>query len=598
MTKKFAKGVNWDLSDHYKDISDPNIKADKKQIVKLVEAFISKYKGKISSPTLTAKLLANSLKDGQAIWELVYKYTIFAHLLKSKANHDEETGKFCQDAEEFYTQISSKLTWFGLERKEISDDVFSKIIKDKSLSPYKHSLKHERIFKPFVLSEKEEVLLTKTSPVGGSSLVRLFDLVTSTTKVELEVEGKLKSLTFSELSPYLSYHPKRSIRKKAAKAYASKLNESFRIYTLILNTLLLDSKTLDEIRGYKYPQHPTFLGYEIKPSTVNKMADVISSKYNICERYYLLKKKLLGYKELHEWDSYVLPYKNVQGEYTWTQAKNVVLSSFKRFDPSFFETAKLFFENNWIDADVTFGKSGGAFCSYNTPNRHPYILLNYNGKPSDVTTLAHELGHGIHACLSKGLPLAEFWPSTTVAEIASVFAELLVFDELYKNAKSKKEKINLLSEKLQNSFATVFRQNAFYLFEKDIHNHRRQKGELSFEEINSYYQNNLQKMFGKSLKLTNDHRLRWIPASHFYHYDFYVFTYAFGELLTNALYAKYKKEGKSFVDKYTRALKLGGSKNPYQITKAMGVNINDKDFWNEGLSMLESYVNEFEQLVS
>jgi len=593
---KPAKGVRWDLSDLYSGMNDPRIKKDRREIEKLTKRFINKYKSKINSPHLTVNFLLQALKDYEAIREKAYVYEFFCEYLHSQNTASASRGKFYQEGQEFSNWITAQFLWFELEWVKLGNSHANRLLRSPKLPKYRHYLAKERLFKPFRLSEKEEVVLTKKDQSGEWAFKRLYDEIDANLKFSLKVKGKLKKLSLSELLPYLSLHQDRRVRKRAAGALTSELQRNSRLFTFILNTLLLDKKIIDEIRDYKYPQQETFLDYEVKPETVEKMISVIEKHYSIAERFYQIKRKLLGHNQLYEWDRYSLIYPQFGLKYSWQEAREAVLSSFEGFSPLFRKVAQEFFEKQWIDAEITPGKKTGAFCGPNVPSKHPYIMVNFTGRVRDVMTLAHELGHGIHAYLSRKQNLLEFYPSFAVAEIASVFGEMLVFESLMQRLADKKAKINFLANRIQDGFATIFRQSAFYLFETDIHQHRRKKGELKTDDFNRLYQRRLQAMFGKGLKLTTGHQYRWMPVSHFYQYNFYVFTYSLGQVLAMALYARYKKKGQKFVKKYLEALAAGGSKDPYEITRMLGVDINRVDFWNEGLDLIKGQVDEFQKL--
>jgi len=330
------------------------------------------------------------------------------------------------------------------------------------------------------------------------------------------------------------------------------------------------------------------------------MTSEVTKAYHLCQTYYKTKAKILKLEKLHEWDRYVPLFPKVSEKYTYSQAKSIILDSFGSFSPEFSKIAKLHFENNWIDAKIVKNKRAGAFCSLMTPDHHPYILTNFNNKISDVLTLAHELGHAIHACLSRKQNLLQFWPSTAATEIASIFAESIVFDYIFYNTQNTKLKLNLLATKLEQTFATIFRQTAFYLFESDIHVHRRQEGELSKNQIKNYFQKRLQTMFGDGLTLTKNHSLWWAYVLHFYHYNFYVFTYAFGENLTNALYNTYKTTNNkpNFVSKYINALEAGSSLSPAQIINKMDIDISNTIFWKSSIGLLQNQLDAFHNLAS
>lgn len=559
----------WDLNDLYKSINDPKIIKDKEQI----ETKVKTLKNNFKKFNLTSNI--------KLYEEILNKLSIlgnYAYLSHSTNTKDEKVAKFYQTTNEFINDIDSKLLWFKVY-------LTKSIEKSKT---YEYFLKTTRALKPYILDEDKEVLLNKKRQTGSESFVRFYD--------EIDSRMEFNKKTYSELSTTFASDPNRDKRKKAGEAIQKNLKDNSLLYKFILNTLLLDKKVDDEIRGFKYPQQATFLDYDVPQKIVETMSKVITKNHFVSEKYYLAKSKLLKTK-LFEWDRYGDIYPSFKSTVKWKEAKDIVLNSFNSFSKTFNIEAKKFFDNNWIDAKLKIGKTSGAYCSYISNSLHPYIMMNFTGEQRDVETLAHELGHGIHSVLSKKNNYIDFRPSTATAEIASTFAESLVFDELYKKAKTKKEKINLLGGKLQGAFATIFRQNAFYLFESELHKLRREKGELSLDEICNLYQKHLQPMFGKGLTLSEDHKYMWMVISHFYHYNFYVFTYSFGELLATSLYAIYKRDGQKFVDKYIKGLSLGGSKSPTEIIKTMGVDITKEVFWQSGLDLINNQVKEFEKLV-
>ncbi|MEK7169138.1 MAG: M3 family oligoendopeptidase [Patescibacteria group bacterium] len=563
---------NWDLSDIYKSTTDPKIKTDKDKVNKLVDNFNKKYKGKLSS------LLLPAIKDIETITDKLNLLSGFSYLIYSTNTKDYKISHFYQEIQEFISTIESKIVWFEVELVKSSTQI----------NEYKHYLNKVRSFKPFTLDEKSEVILKKKDQTSNSAFVRFYDEIDS----RMEFDKK----TYSEIAAIFQNDKNRNKRKNAGLQIAKNLKDNFSSYLFILNTLLLDKKIDDEIRNFNFPQQATFFSYEVDQKIVDAMSKVISSNYSISERYYKAKSKIIGSK-LYEWDRYNDIYPDIKQKIDWDQSKEIILNTFKGFSDEFYKMAKDFFDFNWIDAKVKIGKTSGAYCSYVSNSIHPYVFMNFTNDSSSVRTLAHELGHAVHGVLSKENSVLEYRPSTATAEIASVFSEAIIFDELYKKAKTKKEKINLLGNKLQETFATVFRQNAFFKFESELHEKRRKDGELSLETVNNLYQKHLQPMFGKGLTLSDNHKYMWMIISHFYHYNFYVFTYSFGELLAMSLYAIYKKEGQKFVEKYVKALSLGGSKSPTEITKTMGVTITDEKFWEAGIELINDRVKEFEQLV-
>jgi len=586
-------GTVWNLNDLYKGINDPQIKRDKKLAIKLVGGLVKKYKGKINSPKLTPKLLLTAIQDIERLDEKLYIYLNFAQYLHSQDTVSPKIGAFYQESQEFATEVSTKLLWFMLEIQGLPEKQTRKLINSPILKTYKTYLKHLRVFSPFRKSLAEEEIITQLSQTGRDAFVRLYD--EKSASEEFAIGGK--KYLHAELLSVLKDHSSAKMREKAAIALTETYKKSAKFYTFTLNTLLLDKKTIDTIRGYKYPEEATFLSYNVDPKIVSSLIKTVENNYELSERYYKMKTELLG-RKLYEWDRYSSIYHNKKEKLiSWNEARKIILESFSKFDEEFAEIADKFFENGWIDAEVSKTKRPGAYCSYCVPSVHPYVFMTYTGTIDDVMTLAHELGHGIHAYLSRNNTLVNFWPSTATAEIASVFCESIVFDYLYERAESKSEKINLLANKIQGAFATIFRQAIFYIFETKIHAHRKEKGELSTDDFNTYFQTEAQKMFGKGLTLTELHKYWWMPILHFYHYNFYVFTYSFGEALTLALYQKYKSDGKEFVKNYKKALKAGGSLTPKEITTMMGVDISDPTFWQKGIDLLKNYVAEFGDLI-
>jgi oligoendopeptidase F len=565
---------SWDLSDLYKSINDHKITTDKKWVVAKTKSFIKNYKGKVSK---NDALLAIGLYE-----EIINKLSIlsgYSHLVFTTNTNNTDVSKFFQNVTEFETEIASELIWFELELVKVKGI--------KNLKEYKHFISNLLIQSKYKLDEKNEVIINEKNQTGKDAFIKLYEKITSNEKYD----GK----TNSEISSMFSYDKNRNNRKKAGRIISKTIDKNIDNYTHIINTLLLDRKVANKLRGFKYPEQSTFINYEVTKDMVTNMSNVVVKNHDICRKYYQAKSVLTKNK-LFEWDRYNSIYPDLKVNYPWDDTKKIVLDSFYNFSPKTHSIASKFFDNSWIDAKTKIGKQSGAYCSYISNTTHPYIFMNATGDISDVTTLAHEMGHAIHGYLSTGNNLFEYHPSTATAEIASVFAESLVFDKIYEETKDKKVKLNLLGYRLQNSFATVFRQNAFYLFEKRIYEERVKNGELSKDQISNFYQEYLQPMFGSSLKLTDNHKNYWTLISHFYHYNFYVFTYAFGELLAMSLYAIYKKDGTNFADRYIKALSLGGSKTPEEITKSMGVDITKPDFWQSGVDLINEEVNEFIRL--
>jgi oligoendopeptidase F len=592
-----AKGVQWDLGILYKSIDDPQIEIDKKNLTVSTAKFVKKYKSNISSGQLNPESLLTALQEYENLLNSLYIYQTYTGLMQAKDTISDKINHFYSKSEEFANEIANQLIFFDLEILEIPELLFSNYLSTKILANYKQYLLRIHKFKKHTLKEDQEILLSKKSQTSGSAFVRLYDQISSDTTYQVVIDNEEHDYSYSEITNILSTHPERRVREAAASALTKVYTRDSRTYSFILNTLLLDKKVSDEIRKYDYPQQATLMSDEIDLKTVQTMTKVIENNYNISEEFYVAKSKIVG-ESLHEWDRYSLLYPEIEEPtFSYDQAKAMILESFAEFSPTFATTAQKFFDNNWIDAELSKGKKSGAFCSYTVPSKNPFILTNFTGKANDVRTLAHELGHSIHGYLSREQTLLNFWPVTPFAEIASIFCENIVFRKIYSETNDRKQKANLLSGRLQEIFATIFRQNAFYLFESDIHDHRRKDGELSVSRINELFQKRMQPMFGKGLNLTDGHQYWWIPVAHFFHYNFYVFSYAFGQTLSNALYGLYLNDGNNFVENYIKVLKMGSSKELNELTKILKVDIHHPEFWDLGIEPVAELVKEFKKLV-
>lgn len=592
-----AIGVQWNLEILYKGIDDPQIEIDKKNLTISTANFVNKYKSNISSGELTPESLLMALQEYESLLNSLYIYQTYTGLMQAKDTISDKINHFYSIAEEFANEISNQLIFFDLEILEIPENILNKYLNNKQLLNYKQYLLRIHKFKKHTLKEDQEILLNKKAQTSGSAFIRLYDQISSDTTYPVKIGKKIHYYNYSEITNILSSHPDRLVRQSAADSLTEVYTRDSRTYSFILNTLLLDKKVSDEIRKYDYPQQATLMSDEIDLKTVQTMTKVIEKNYKICEEFYLAKSKIVG-ESLHEWDRYSLLYPEIdEPTFSYDQAKAMILESFAEFSPTFATIAQKFFDNNWIDAELSKGKKSGAFCSYTVPSKNPFILTNFTGKANDVRTLAHELGHSIHGYLSREQTLLNFWPVTPFAEIASIFCENIVFRKIYSETNDRKQKANLLSGRLQEIFATIFRQNAFYLFESDIHDHRRKDGELSVSRINELFQKRMQPMFGKGLNLTDGHQYWWIPVAHFFHYNFYVFSYAFGQTLSNALYGLYLNDGNNFVENYIKVLKMGSSKELNELTKILKVDIHHPEFWDLGIEPVAELVKEFKKLV-
>lgn len=588
--KTGAEGIKWELSDLYKGIKDPKIEKDLKNISKRSIAFEKRYRGKIKSDKLTANTLLTALKELESISEKAGKIISYAHLLFAADTSDSKIGAFLQLSQEKITETRKMLLFFDIEWVAVSSKKANKLINDQKLTKYKHFLTQERAFKPHTLSEPEEKIMAEKSNTSGRAFSRLFDEVINNIVFEVTLNGKKKKLTESETLALL-YDPERKIRKAAHKGLTEGLIQNSHVLTFIFNTLVNDHTINDRIRSYENPMSSRHLSNEISNETVNALIKTCMDNFNIVEKYYKLKKKLLGVKKLYDYDRYA-PLTTNSKKFSYSNAKKIVLDSFEDFSPKMAQVANHFFEKNWIDAELRDGKRGGAFSSSTVPSVHPYVFMNYTGRIRDVMTLAHELGHGVHQYLSRKQGYFSCHTPLTTAETASVFAEMLVFENLKKDEKNKKLRLALLCGKLEDTFATVFRQIVLTNFEKELHEARRKEGELATDRINAIWIQTNQKMYGKSIELTGDYSYWWLYIPHFIHSPFYCYAYSFGELLVLSLYKTYLEQGESFVPKYIDLLSAGGSEAPDVLVNKVGANINDPDFWQGGINIIGGMVDE------
>ena len=587
--------VRWDLSTLFDGIDDPRIEALWLHLKEQAEAFESRYRGAIETEDLQAETLFGALKENQSLHQESAKPIIFSHLLFAGDTGNPNYGAFLQKQMEKATELSVILMFFELELQAAPQEAIDRVMSDSKLAEFRHYVHLARAFSPYRLSEPQEVVMEEFANTGSRAFQRLFEEVTSNHVYRLQKPGsnELESLSQEEVLDNLR-NPDRSIRQAAADSLSAGLKEMERVLVFTYNNLLQDKAVEDRLRGYEYPEQGRHLANELDAETVDLVVGMCKANFGLVERFYEVKRKILGLAELTHVDRYA-PLFPAQEEVEWSKARDIVIRSFESFSPEMARRADDFFRENWIDAEARPGKRGGAFCMYVTPDTHPYVFLNYLGKMDDVMTLAHELGHGVHASLSRKQSYFNFHGTLPLAELASTFGEMLVFERLVSEA-SPKDRLALYAEKIEGVFATVFRQAAMYSFEQAAHRARRTQGELTMEHLGSIWHENLQAMFGNSVKLGDQHRAWWSYVSHFINVPFYVYAYSFGELLVLSLYQTAKKEGSAFADKYIQLLELGGSKTPAELMATVGIDLRSEAFWKGGFAAMESLIQEFERL--
>ncbi|MEW6281632.1 MAG: M3 family oligoendopeptidase, partial [Candidatus Eremiobacterota bacterium] len=579
-----AELPTWDLSDLYDRVDDPRLESDLTASLEEACRFEQTYRGTIAQTGLTAGRLKQALDEYEALLRAESRPQAYAQLHFSTDTADPARGALIQKTREIGSEISTHLLFFDLELGRIPEDTFQGIIGSPELGEYRHYLEHQRKLAAHFLSEPEEKILEETANSRGRAFRRLFTEVTSRMKFRLEHDGETKDLNQSQLLSLL-YEPDRSLRQAAAQALGRGLEQNSHVLCFIHNTLLHEKLVMDRLRGFESPEADRHLDNELSQQVVDTMASVCAANFDCVAEYYELKRRLLGLDQLHHYDRYA-PLSDEREELSFPQAQKIVLEAFSSFSARLAELAEPFFQKRWIDAVVKDGKRGGAFCAGVTPDHHPYVLLNYTGKPRDVMTLAHELGHGVHDRLASRQNLLNYHPALPVAETASTFGELLVFERLQQDLQTDAARLALLCEKLEDTFATVFRQISMYRFEQRLHKARREQGELPVESINALWQESMQEMFGHSLTLGPDHRWTWLYIPHIVNTPFYVYAYAFGELLVLSLYARYKAEGAPFIQKYFELLATGGSTSPSEMLARLDIDISQRSFWQGGCDLI------------
>ena len=571
-------GVEWNLADLYSDYDDQKIEQDISFCKSEAREIKNAFAGLVAE--LNAAELQTLVSRLEALETALGKLYTFAFLNFATRTHDQQVSGFLQRMREIGSEIGKDTVFFELAWNKLEQEKAEMLLADDALTNYRHYLENMRKYAPHQLSEIEEKLLLERAPVGRGSWTSLFEKVMGHQKF-----GEKKRTEEEVLSDL--YSPNRAIRKQAAADLTEGLNSQLYILTHIFNTLLADKMITDRLRSYPVWVSSMNLGNELEDRTVEMLIEAAVKRYDIPMRYYRIKKKMLGLEELTDYDRYAplphLPDRKIH----WDESRRMVLDAFGAFAPRMAEIAGYFFDKKWIHAPVQEGKRGGAFAHPCVPEVHPYVLVNYTGTLRDVSTVAHELGHGVHQYLAAERGYYNSNTTLVLSETASVFAELLVFNSQLGLLGDGEERKAFICQKLESIFATVFRQISMNRFENKVHNARREKGELKTDEVSAMWIETQSEMFGDSVTLTEDYAIWWSYIPHFLHTPGYVYSYAFGELLVLALYALYKKEGQNFVPRYLELLAAGGSRTPYRLVEPFGVNLDDADFWNGGLRLID-----------
>lgn len=589
-----AAGVTWDLSELYSGTEDARIREDLEEALTRARAFADTYRGKVT-PRISAPELAKAMADLEGLLDLAYRPACYAQLIHAGDTASPPAGALLQSVQEKTTDIGNQLIFFDLAWVDLEDEAAARLMAHPDLARYRHHLENVRKYKPHKLAEGEERIVAELTNTGSAAFQRLFDEHLGDMRFTVNLPSGMAEMSEEEVLALL-HDSDRLKRKAGADALTAGLKTSKRLLSFVFNNLVQDHAVNDRMRKYADPMDARHLANEIAPATVEALLSACDRNAPIVERYYRMKAKLLGLKDFADYDRYA-PISQDDAIVPFTEARDTVLSAYGAFSPEMAGIAKQFFEKRWIDAEVRDGKRGGAFSHGMVPSTHPFVFANYTGGRRDVMTLAHELGHGVHQWLARRQGLFQADTPLTMAETASVFGEMLVFQRLLREAPDRDAKLDLLCGKLEDSFATVFRQAAMTRFEQKLHAGRRTYGELTIEQINAYWIEVNQNMFRGSVELREDYALWWMYIPHFIHTPFYCYAYAFGELLVLALYRRYEEEGPSFAPKYLELLAAGGSESPEKLLAKVGIDINQSDFWDGGLAVLGRMVDEIEKLI-
>jgi len=584
----------WDLSDLYSDPDSEQLKRDLAQIEADCSAFDAAYRGQLESiaagPQAGPQLL-EAVRRYEALDDLMGRALSYASLVHAADTADPVRAKFYGDVQERITAASAHLLFFTLDLNRLDDAVLERALADPALAHYRPWFADIRREKPYQLEDRIEQLFHEKSVTAFSAWNRLFDETIASQRFTVDGE----TLTI-EPTLNLLQDPSEPRRRAAAAALAQTFSANLRLFTLITNTLAKDKEISDRWRGFGDVAAARHLANRVEPEVVDALVTAVRAAFpRLSHRYYALKAQWFGTPRLAHWDRNAPLPKVALATIPWAQAQDTVLSAYRVFSPRMAEIAERFFAGNWIDAPVRPGKAPGAFSHPTVPSAHPYLLLNYMGKPRDVMTLAHELGHGVHQVLAAHNGALMAPTPLTLAETASVFGEMLTFRALLAHTTDPAARRAMLAAKVEDMINTVVRQIAFYSFERQVHLERRD-GELTAERLGQIWLAVQAESLGPAIDLKPGYETFWSYISHFVHAPFYVYAYAFGDCLVNALYAVYERAAGGFAERYLAMLSAGGTKHHGELLQPFGLDARDPAFWQGGLTVIERLIDELAAL--
>jgi len=588
--------IKWDLTDFYKNIDDPAIDLDLNELEKSVEIFYRKVKGKLDDASLTPKQLLEWYQEYEKISEHLFYLNLYSRLQYSINSLNDDVKSFRSKIEDYMVKFQEKLLFFNLELNTISEFKFEELKNASELQNYSHALKFNRLEKNHQLSEKEEQIILMKDITGASAFIKLYSELKSSFIFEFEVEGKKEKLTEAELFSFI-YQQDKDLRYKALRAIVSEYENNEMVFTHIFNNILKSWDLECKKKNFSTPIARRNLQNEVSDESVEILGEVTTKSYYIVEKYYNLKKKLLNLSKLHMSDIYV-PIGQVTKDYSYQEALDLIKDADEFFYPEFKEIIESMVLSNHIDVTPRKGKNRGAFCANGKLNHYPFVFVNFTNNIDSVRALSHELGHAFHAYyIQKNQNFINIGISLVVAEIASVFNEILVFDYLMNTDLSREEKISLLSNFIESKFSTSHRQSAFYRFEKRIHD-LLEKKLPSTEEIKDTFVKEMELMFGNSISnIRDDYASYCFVIPHFLQVPFYVYAYNMSNLMVISIYQLYIEQKEKFIPKFIKLLSVGSSLTPEEMLSEIGIDLNDSSFWQEGMNYLSDKIDELEQLV-
>jgi len=584
----------WNLNDLYPGIDAPEVAADLAKGDAECIAFEETYKGKlaeIAAASDAGEKLAIAVKRFEAIEDLLGRLISFAGLVYTGDTTDPKRAKFFGDVQERITTASSHLLFFTLELNRIEDALIEKALQNPAFGHYRPWVEDVRKERPYQLEDKLEQLFHEKSVTGRGAWNRLFDETIAA--MRFKIDGEELPL---EPALNLLMDPSEEKRHRAADVISETLRGQLRTFTLVTNVLAKDKEISDRWRGFKDIADDRHLSNRVERELVEALVSAVRASFpRLSYRYYALKAKWFGKDKLEYWDRNAPLPKVETRTIGWAEARDTVLSAYGAFSPKMASVAKRFFDDRWIDAPARPGKAPGAFSHPTVPSAHPYVLVNYLGKPRDVMTLAHELGHGVHQVLAAPNGALMAPTPLTLAETASVFGEMLTFRSLLAKITDPREKKAMLAQKVEDMLNTVIRQIAFYTFERRVHTERK-NGELTSEELGKIWLDVQGESLGPAIRLGEGYDVYWTYIGHFIHAPFYVYAYAFGDCLVNSLYAVYEKSNAGFAERYLEMLAAGGTKHHTELLKPFGLDARDPEFWQTGLDLIDCMITELEKL--